>query len=513
MNSNQDTERSTKENAALEGLTGRVLGGSTWAIVGTAVPFVATFFSSPFVIRLLGPDGYGVLVLIGMIPNYASFALLGMGMASTKFGGDARAEEDLNGERKVFWTAGIICITSLSICVLPIIIFSHQIALALKIPDEWLFEASVAIKIASVGMVLTSLSFVANTPQIVRLRLDLNTLINSSGKVLGAVSVPLALWMGGKVIAAAAVGAVASSLTLIAELLVSGKLVRGFGWPSFNKDLARRLLRYGLPLTLAGAALIVLTNLDRLVLTQYVSIEMIAYYSVAAMLARMVRTLSFSVTRAITPAFVLLQKPEKRNELEDLFERLVRANLIWAVPAAVAMSVLAEPFFSIWAGPEFGANSPLPFYILVCGLLVDVYSYVPMSSILAKGRTDLPAKINWALLGPYVVLLVILISNLGIVGAALAWSVRMAVSGLAFTFAARSSTGLSFPFRKWLGRLVVCALPLVLPALLTSFADASYLLILPSLLLSLSIYAFAAWRLLVLDEEKAWLIAKTRKLF
>lgn len=76
------------------GMTTKVVKGSLWTLAGQVAPLAVSLVATPFVIRLLGAESYGVLILIGLIPTYLGFAAFGMSMASTKFGSEAYAEGD-----------------------------------------------------------------------------------------------------------------------------------------------------------------------------------------------------------------------------------------------------------------------------------------------------------------------------------------------------------------------------------------------------------------------------------
>src|SRR5881397_1462832 len=71
------------------GLTSRVVRGSLWNLSGQAVALAATLIATPITIHFLGTEAYGVLALLNILIGYLSFADLGMGTASTRFGADA----------------------------------------------------------------------------------------------------------------------------------------------------------------------------------------------------------------------------------------------------------------------------------------------------------------------------------------------------------------------------------------------------------------------------------------
>ena len=93
-------------------MTTKVVKGSLWTLLGQVLPLGISLFTTPFVIRMLGSEGYGVLILIGLIPSYFAFADFGMSLASTKFASEAYAAGDREKEAQVVRTAALIAFFS-----------------------------------------------------------------------------------------------------------------------------------------------------------------------------------------------------------------------------------------------------------------------------------------------------------------------------------------------------------------------------------------------------------------
>jgi len=117
-------------------MTTKVVKGSLWTLVGTVFPLALSFFFTPIVIRLLGPEAYGVLLLVGLIPTYFSFADFGMAIASTKFGSEAYGNGDSDRERATVWTATFIA-TGFSVVVLsPVLFFPGWVISQFTVPAD-----------------------------------------------------------------------------------------------------------------------------------------------------------------------------------------------------------------------------------------------------------------------------------------------------------------------------------------------------------------------------------------
>ncbi|MBK7801073.1 MAG: oligosaccharide flippase family protein [Chloracidobacterium sp.] len=115
-------------------MTTKVVKGSLWTLAGQVAPLGVSLFTTPFVIRLLGSEGYGVLILVGLIPTYFAFADFGMGIASTKFASEAYAAGDSEKEARTVRTAALIAlIVSLPVAA-AIFIFSNAAIAAFNVP-------------------------------------------------------------------------------------------------------------------------------------------------------------------------------------------------------------------------------------------------------------------------------------------------------------------------------------------------------------------------------------------
>ncbi|MGH7783466.1 MAG: flippase, partial [Candidatus Binatia bacterium] len=407
------------------GMTTKVVKGSLWTLAGQAVPMAVSLVATPFTIRLLGSEAYGVLILVGLIPTYLGFAEFGMSIASTKFASEAYAAGDTAKEAQIIRTAAVIAfLASLPVGV-GIFLLSGWLVTLFNVPEHLAGDASLALKFASVTFVVNFLNGIFNTPQLTRLRMDLNTFVSAGFRILGQVAVPVVIFYVGGIAAAIFALMVVSLLTLGAHILVSGNLLPDLFGKSIDRGVIRRLLKFGGGLVVAGIAGIFLVNVEKGILAATVSPKALAYYSIAFTLATMMTLFSSSMIQSLLPAFSQLQSDAKRDQLNALYSRGIRISLILCVPALVFLSLLAKPFFTRWAGPEFGQESTLPFYILAGGLAFNIIAYLPFTAIMATGRTDIFAKLYWAELAPYILLVWFLASRYGAIGAALAWSLRV----------------------------------------------------------------------------------------
>lgn len=499
------TQESKAQSRSTVGLTSKVVKGSFWTLLGHVAPLLFSFFATPFVIRMLGTDAFGVFILVGLIPTYFNFADFGMGMASTKFGSEAYGSGDAAREARIVRTAAVIALVpSLPIAVF-LVAFSGWITSFFNIPEDLRPAAILALKIAAGTFVLNFLNAIFNSPQLARLRMYMNTLITAVPRIAGVIATPIVIYFGWGIVGAVSVLFAASLLTLMCHLYFSRRLLPELVGMSIERTALRPMLQFGGALVIATVAAVFLVNVEKLILARVTSVETLAHYSVAFTLANMVTLFTAAMSQSLVPAFSQLARPDKLDQLNQLYSRSIRINIFVLLPGLVILAIIAKPFFTVWAGEEFGRESPGPFYVLLLGLFFNLCCYIPWAIILSQGRTDFFAKFYWIQLFPYIGLTAALAYNFGAVGAAAAWAARViAESFTFFRYAGRiSSVRFSFSTYTW---PLVSGIGVLLPPLLIALAvdnRSPWLLLLTPV--SLIIYVVLIWKTVVAPDEKVWL--------
>ena len=501
------------EAPSTAGMTTKVVKGSLWTLAGQVLPLLVSFFATPFVIRFLGAESYGVLILITLIPTYFVFADLGMSIASTRFGSEAYAKGHREKEAETVRTAALLALSVSFPAALGILIFSFPIVGLFKVPENLRPEASFALKFAAATFVLNILSGIFNTPQLTRLRMDLNTLVTTGFRVLGLIATPFVLYFGGGVAGAAFVLLVSAALTLAGHFFISSRLLKELARISIDRSVFQPLLKFGFPLAISNIAAILLVNSEKAILARSASVESLAYYSVATTFAGMATLFSSAMIQSLLPAFSQLSAPEKKEELNRLFARTLRINLVGLIPAVTFLFVIAKPFFTLWAGENFGRESSPPFYVLLFGLFFNIIAYIPHASLVASGRTDVLAKIYWLELAPYVLLVAVLTTSFGAVGAALAWSLRIIADALVFIWLSKKMTGVSLKiFQGKELSFALISLALMLPVFIIGFTNNYSIWLFIFAPLCVTVYLITVWNFFLEADERRWVNGKIHAL-
>ncbi len=179
------------------GTTGQIVRGSLWYFGGQVVTLLTALAATPLVVRMLGAEKYGVLALVQLLIVCLAFSDLGMGIASTRFGAEAHARADDDGEAAVIWS-------SLLLGALPAVVAAAALrssargrcSQGLHVPAPCRTRRRGALRLAAIGVVARAVTGVLNTPQLVRVSMRLHAAVTTAGSVVQMLGIPVALALG-----------------------------------------------------------------------------------------------------------------------------------------------------------------------------------------------------------------------------------------------------------------------------------------------------------------------------
>jgi O-antigen/teichoic acid export membrane protein len=169
-----------------------------------------------------------------------------------------------------------------------------------------------------------------------------------------------------------------------------------------------------------------LTTLDRFLIGSIVGPKAVTAYQVPYSLALQVIVLPWSVSTTLFPRF----SATPDEESDRLMNEAIRALKVILTPMIIAGILIMEPFLTWWVGSELAREGAYVGEIIALGLWFNGLAVIPFARLQGQGRPDLVAKCHLAEFIPYVAFLGFALYAWGLVGAALAWSLRMAVDAI-----------------------------------------------------------------------------------
>lgn len=400
---------------------------SIYNLAGSLAPIVVTLVTVPTYLRLIGTERYGVLVIVWIFLGYFGVFDLGLGRATAQR--IANLHQADPGERAdTFWTALMLntsfgVVGGLLLWPVARYFFANHFQVAEVLRLEVLATVpwmAAAVPIATVSGVLGG-----------ALQGRERFLALNAASVLGSALyqiLPLTVaWMYGPdlvwLVPAALLGRVVTFVVLFAQCYRHVPLNIA---SSVRRDLVVPLFRFGGWVTVSGFINPLLTTLDRFLIGSIAGAKALTYYTVPFNLASRVIVLPGSLSDTLFPRFSATSKEERHR----LMDEAVRALSVILTPLIIAGILIMEPFLTWWVGSEVAGNSAHVGEIIALGLWFNGLAYIPYARLQAQGRPDLVAKCHIAELFPYLVILALALHAWGVVGAALAWSLRVTVDAM-----------------------------------------------------------------------------------
>jgi len=413
-------------------------------LLGSVIPLAVSLFTTPIYLSLIGEARYGVLAIVWLLLGYFGLFDLGLGRATAQR--IASLRDSIASERaKSFWTAlilnvGLGVVGGLLIWPIATYFFAN----VFKIESTLRPEVQAAVPWLILAVPMATLSGVLSGALQGRERfLELN-MISVFGTVLFQLfPLTVAVYWGGNLDMLLPAALFARLLTLLLLFERCRRHIFLGHHASFVRAQAGVLLRFGGWVTVTSFVGPMMVILDRFVIGALIGAKAVTFYTVPFQLGERSSFISDALTSSLFPRFVAVTGEEQQR----LASEGLRVLVVTMTPLVAAGILFMEPFLAWWINPELAQQSARMGQIILMGFWVNSFAKIPFVQLQARGRADLVAKCHLGEMLPYFGLLYLGLSNLGLVGAAMAFSLRVLVD---FTILAGLSGILNLSLRMLL---------------------------------------------------------------
>jgi O-antigen/teichoic acid export membrane protein len=454
--------------------------------------FVAlSIVTTPYIVRHLGADLYGLYILISAILGYFAFLDLGLGAALTKYLAEYEAAGREDAVSRSLQTALAIWLG-----------LGVAGAAVLAIATPWLLQHVFSVPArdaatARFAFYIAALGFMVNLPGqtfgIVPAALQRFDMVFWRTVFFGTASIVLtvlALYAGYGLGAIVLVNLGITLATTFAFYLQARKLLPSVRfWPHLHRREARTLVTYGGLKASQRFAVQLIFQLDRIVVGAFSPISAVAYYAVPVSLTQRIVSLVGNVAVAVFPAASALTGADDRRRIEELYLRSMKLTALIALPISAMMLIYAHEILRYWIGPEFELKSSTVLMILAIANLGYAFTSVPSNTLDATGRIRVSTAFGWLAAATNVGLVFALVPTIGYEGAAWAVLANAAVMVpfyLYYIHVHVFEIGIGVVSRRALARPLLAILVLIAPmiwarALVSSLLDVAALVVVTEL--------------------------------
>lgn len=472
----------------------------SWNLLGAGAPLLVALVAIPVLIEELGTARFGILTLAWMIVGYFSLFDLGIGRALTKLVAEKLGKGQCEEIPSLIWVA---------MSLMSVLGMLGTVVIALLSP--WLVSSVLKIPVELRPETLTTLYLLAISIPVVISTTGLRGVLEAHQRfgLVNVVRIPLGMFT---FIGPVLVLPFSSNLIAVVAVLVIARLVAWCAYAglclkvvpalrrsiSVQRSMVKPLISFGCWMTVTNIVGPLMVYMDRFLIGAMISMTAVAYYATPYEIATKLWIIPGAFMGVLFPAFAVALVQDQVHA-SRLFNRAVIYTFITLFPFVLIIVTFSHEGLSLWLGSEFASNSTVVLQLLAIGVLINGCAHVPFGMVQGAGRPDLTAKLHLIELPFYLMLLWWLLDIYGIVGAAIAWVVRVAIDALfLFSMVGRLLPSVS-PFALRPVFMVIVTFFLLALGALMQGLDMKWLY----LLLVLVGFSMVTWFVILASDEKA----------
>jgi O-antigen/teichoic acid export membrane protein len=398
-----------------------------WNLTGAAAPLLIGAITIPYLIEKTGVESFGVLTLVWALIGYFSLFDFGLGRALTQQVAATRSTGELTNLPSLVKTG--VWLTAVTGIVGGFVLA----ALATQLAENWLSVSKSlqpstyhALLLAAIGIPLTTVTTglrgILEAYEDFKVVSLLRIGLGAANFGLPAISVLIAgnslAWMVASLVAARAIAMVGHMWHVNKKLPV--------GWASAHVSSAniRALLSFGVWMTISNIVGPLMVTADRFFISGVLGAAVVAFYTVPFEVVIRVLILPGALMSVVFPRLAALIRSDQ-FEARRLYRKAITIVTVTLLPVCLVIALGSKIGLKLWLGEVFAEQSWAIVCVMALGLLLNGIASVPFAAIQATGDARKTAYLHMFELIIYVPILYASMKFLGLIGAAIAWTVRV----------------------------------------------------------------------------------------
>lgn len=426
------------------------LAGNAW---GTLLSLLIV----PVYLKFLGAEGYGLIGFYLLVSTLLS--VLDVGFSAT-----VNRELASSSESSRRGLAGMIRTLERGFFAISLVIAIIVFVLAPQIATHWLnvHELSIGSAIWATRLMagLLLMQFPIALYNGCLLGLQRHDALNAIGvcmstvRAVGAIAILWAISRSVEAFFAWQLFVTLANLVIV-RAIVMRLVPRSADDRGMSIEDLRRVGSFALGMGAINMLGLVITQLDRVVLSALVPLKLFGYYALAWTAASVIYRLSGPVFTAILPRMTQLASRRDASASTEIFLKSGQLMATLVVPVSLFLAIFAQEVLAIWThDPAVAAADGVVLAMLAGGTMISAILQVPVAYLVGAGTLRPLLWINFGAAVAFVPLLGALVMAAGIEGAAASWLILNVGLCIPVAFAIVGPLGPA-QFRRWAIQSVV----------------------------------------------------------
>jgi len=415
----------------------RIAKNSIFNFARTLLTIPITILITPFIIKHVGREEFGIWALVGVISSYAQLSDFGITDSLIKFMAEYKAKNDHHQLNRLVNTAFVVYIfMSIVFCAIFFFALPLIITTILNIPPELVKKATYVFTIAIALFFVNMTMSVFGSLIVGFQRMGYSNLISFVSTIMMACGTFIVLSQGLGLEGLIHNNALITIFVIVSNLFVAWRLfpqMRLNPFKHFSRETLKLIFSFSWKVQLSSISNLLVYQVDRVLLSHYLGLGAVSSYEVANRIATQARVFIASVFTPMVPAASSLQATDETDKLRGLYNRSMKYMAVAAIPFSALVIALAHPFVRTWLGEGY-TTSAYTMQFLMFAYMINLLPgpgnfilhginkpHIPMLNSIGAGITNL-------------VLCFILVQQFGYYGIIIGILATIAIFSLTFIF-------------------------------------------------------------------------------
>ncbi len=334
--------------------------------------------ATPFFIHRLGPEHYGIWMLVNSIIASIGIFNVGIGDATIKFVSKYKALNDEANLNRIVNTG-----FSINLVIIFIIISAGVFASYLVSTYNFFNLSAGNEKLASVVIILGAAVF--GTKQMEQLalslfkgfeRYDTSSKISMTSKFFMLSGQVLIIYLGYTLIQVFIISVVISVAAVLLEFIfVKFRFKNMSFFPRFKKESIKEIFSFSSWSWIQSVLSIIASQVDRFVVITFAGPKFLAYYALAATVGGQLHSVFTAAAGWVFPK--VSAKTERKESVTGLYYKMQLLMILVGVLVISVLIIFNNIIFKTWLGPETYSNSILFIKLFLFLTMFNILSIIP----------------------------------------------------------------------------------------------------------------------------------------
>jgi O-antigen/teichoic acid export membrane protein len=380
----------------------------------------------PLYIRYLGIESYGLIGIFGLLQAWLTLLDMGMkpalGREMARFTGGAHNAQSIRNLLRSIEVVGVVVAGALAVGIWA---SSGWLAIhwvtAKKLPSGVVAQAFAIMGFVSALRFLEDI-YVSSIVGLQRQVLQ-NTVASVFAVVRGVGAIGVLIWVSPTIHAFFIWQGLVSLVSVSTFALVIHRILPPAPSPArFSSTALIAIWRFAAGMLATTILSLMLTQVDKLLLSRLLTLESFGYYALAGVVANGLYMLTGPITGAYYPRFAQLTANGNQAALRAAYHQGAQMVTVLTGSAAMVLMLFSERVLRLWTGNPALAHQAAPLVtFLSLGTLLNALMIVPYQMQIAHGWTSLTIKVNIVAVSILVPAILLVVPAYGAIGAARIW--------------------------------------------------------------------------------------------